>query len=104
MEVLVDGAGLGEFEKSSVWVIVVRGGKTGFEGGEEVVPGVDEVVTTHPLIPAECSSFHIEGGYSKAVVFWGVVKFEELVYFEDPTDGVLTIKFWNFEFYMWMGW
>lgn len=58
------------------------------------------MVAAHPLKPAEGGTFHIEGSYSETVVFRCVMEFEEVVDFEYPTDGILSIKFWNFKFHM----
>ncbi|MCI68838.1 hypothetical protein A2U01_0090099, partial [Trifolium medium] len=53
---------LREFEQSLTWVIVIAWCETGFECLEKIVPGGDESITEHPLVPAQRCAVHVERG------------------------------------------
>lgn len=100
-QILIDGTALLDFEERPIWIIVIRGGKYGFQSLQHCGPRSQKTVPGHPLVPAKRRALHVEGGDRETVSIADALIIEELLDFENPAEGVLTVETRDIEFHVW---
>lgn len=91
-QILIDGTALLDFEERPIWIIVIRGGKYGFQSLQHCGPRSQKTVPGHPLVPAKRRALHVEGGHSEALGIGNALIVEELLDFKNPPERVLAVK------------
>ena len=64
-------------------------------------PRCQETIPGHPLVTAKRRALHVEGGYCETVCIADALIIEELLDFENPAEGVLTVEARDVEFHVW---